>query len=166
MKKYWFDNDPRRAAALATELEGWAGTPYRHHCGVKGLGADCIHLVCHVLVNVGAIPGSVLRHVPDYPRDWHLHRQNTLLQDMIEKYLLVERVSIDMASAGFVEGVLIDGDIVVYRFGRSNSHAAVYCRGAIFQAIEGVGVASASLSDRQWHSRIRRVYRLLQGAAR
>jgi len=157
--RYWFD-DKERVRALRAELESWRGTPFRHKCGVKGLGADCIHMVCHALINVGAVPAGIMRRVPDYPRDWHLHTRNTLLQDMIEKHLPVDRVPVAREDIS----ALRDGDIVLYKFGRSNSHAAIICGGTIYQVIEGVGFAAASLSDRQWNHRIRRAYRLTGGA--
>lgn len=149
-----FFRTPERVQALSKELSAWEGTPFRHRCGVKGLGVDCIHMVCHVLINLGAVPANIMRHVPGYPRDWHLHKRNTLLQDMIEKHLDVRQVPI---------AEMKDGDIVIYRFGRSNSHAAIYCGGKIYQAVEGSGVTRSSASDKQWNKRIRRVYRLGEG---
>lgn len=149
---YFFDS-PESIDALRVVVNSWKGTPFKHKTVVKGIGVDCIHFVVACLVEVGYLRSSIWAKVPDYPRDWHLHRDSTLLNDMLLRYLNVEECSRDD---------LRDGDLVLYRFGQSNAHAALYLDGKVYQSVEGRGVMLTNLSaNRDFRKRaIRRVYRL------
>lgn len=149
--KAYFD-DEERAAALYGELESWLDTPFRHKSGVKRKGCDCIHLVLRVIEAVG-IPVKRKIIMPDYARDWHLHVSGETLADGIEKHLPVQRLGI--------RSTLKDGDILLYRYGRASSHSALYCRGMVYQALNGMSVAKIDVRGEQ-RERLTHIYRLVE----
>jgi len=101
-----------RDNAIVTESRSWLGTPYHHQARVKGAGVDCAMLLCEVFEACGMIPHIDPR---PYPPDWHLHRSEEKYLGWIEKY---------------ADPVLDDedpqpGDVVLYKFGRTVSHAGI-----------------------------------------
>lgn len=149
MNKYFFE-DEEKVAELGRRLEEWRGTPYRHHCGVKGLGADCIHFVCRVLEEMGIIKWRK-NLVPDYPRDWHLHNTRELLMENLIKEVPGEKVGLDD---------LRDGDIILSHYGQAASHAGIYYQGYVWQALDGVGVIKIHISDRAAKRQMKYAYRI------
>jgi len=148
---YYFD-DVDNLNRLETILSEWKGTPYRHHCGVKGLGCDCIHFVARVVEELGLIK-ITKNMVPTYPKDWHLHNSRELLSEAILKHLNVEKVGIDK---------LKDGDIVLMHYGKAASHAAFYFKGYLHQALNGVGVTIINASDRLFKRQMKFAYRVIK----
>lgn len=88
----------------------WVGTPYQHRAQVIGAGVDCAQLLIAVYAGCGFITRDF--SVQDYPMDWHLHRDE-------ERYL-----NHVLAHAHEVTEPL-DGDIALFKFGRTVSHAAI-----------------------------------------
>jgi len=95
--------------AVIDEAMTWLRTPYHHAARVKGAGVDCVQILIAVYQAVGAV-GEV--ETGDYVSDWMLHQNE-------EKYL-----NGIMAHAHPVE-VPQAGDIALYTFGRTVSHAAI-----------------------------------------
>ncbi len=94
---------------IIAAARAWVGTPYHHQGRLVGVGCDCIMLLCEVYHAAGLIPYVDPR---PYSRDWHLHHSE-------ERYLAgimdhAERVDTPQP-----------GDIALYRFGRTVSHAAI-----------------------------------------
>jgi cell wall-associated NlpC family hydrolase len=96
-------------AAVVAEAMTWLRTPYHHLARVKGAGVDCAQILIAVYAAASVIdafdPGF-------YVHDWMLHRSEEIYLGWVEKY------------AHCVE-VPQPGDIALYRFGRTVSHAAI-----------------------------------------
>lgn len=101
----------------------WVGTPYHHGASLKGVGADCARLIDGAFAEAGLIepmePGF-------YTHDWHLHRGEEVYLGVVEKYCrridVHDETSIrDGGTPHFVQ----DGDILLWRVGRTFSHGAI-----------------------------------------
>lgn len=116
---------PQEAAERRSVVEAarsWIATPYHHNAAVKGAGVDCGRILIESLAEAGLIesfdPGY-------YAGDWHLHRDEERYLATVETHC--PRVSDDMASIRdrgpeFVPGA---GDFLMWRIGRTFSHAAI-----------------------------------------
>jgi cell wall-associated NlpC family hydrolase len=133
-----------RVQKFTAILESWVGTPYRHLCGVKGQGCDCIHFVCRVLEEVGFAAHPY--RIPAYPRDWHLHNTAELLLDGIRDQIPHREAAVPA-----------DGDILLFRFGKTLSHSAVYIAGYIYHSLNGIGVIKTRLRGSRWQKRIKKI---------
>jgi cell wall-associated NlpC family hydrolase len=103
----------------------WMGTPYHHQAAVRGAGCDCITFIAEVFEEAGIVTDIKL---PPYAMQWHLHHSEELYLDHIKKY------------CGQVYEP-IPADIVLYRFGRTASHGAIYiAEGKIIHSAMGQGV--------------------------
>jgi NlpC/P60 family putative phage cell wall peptidase len=98
--------------AIRAEALSWQGTPFRHMCGLKHIGVDCIHLVEAVLRAVGLLGADAI--VPSYSPDWHLHQRRELLLEGLRQH------------CDEVEPPYQVGDILVWRYGRTASHCGLY----------------------------------------
>lgn len=94
---------------IVAEALSWKGTPWHHNARVKGQGVDCAQLLVAVYHAVGLIE---LPQLENYPRDWHLHKQepkflNYLLgyADRTEQWAL--------------------GNVAMFQYGRHASHAGI-----------------------------------------
>lgn len=96
-------------AAVIAEARGWIGTPFHHRQRTRGRGVDCVNLLIAVYAAVGLVPEISL---PWYPHDWHMHRDRELLIETLERY-------------AYPVGAAGAGDVAVYGYGRSISHAAI-----------------------------------------
>jgi len=137
--KYYFETEERQNE-LKQVLDSWVGTPWRHHCGVKGRGADCIHFVAGVLMDCGALTWKK-GMIPDYAPDWHMHKPNSRMWDGIRKALTVEHV--DPANP-------MNGDLMLFRFGYATSHSAIFFEGLLYQAVNVVGVQKLRYDDKRF----------------
>lgn len=97
---------------LMTELKSWLGTPYHSGAKLKGVGVDCGMLLIGVYEGAGYLkPGEC--DPGYYPHEIHLHRAEEKYLEWIKKYCdPVDR---------FPEM----GDVAMFRFGKSSSHAAI-----------------------------------------
>ena len=148
--KYFFE-DAEKQKQLKKILDEWIGTPFRHHCGVKSLGCDCVHFVARVLEEVGLLSWRK-DLIADYPRDWHLHNTRELLKEAIERELDVEEVSLDSP---------MNGDIILSHYGQASSHTAIYFNEYVYQAIDDIGVCKIHISDRVFRRQMKFAYRIL-----
>ena len=148
--KYYFE-DMRKQEELKLILDSWLNPPtkFRHRCGVKKLGTDCIHLVVRVFQEM-KILGDVT--IPEYPKDWHLHKTHKLLVDGILNHLNVEEV-------GFKNPM--NGDIILFFFGKSAAHASIFYDNHIYQAVNGIGVIRVHFMDEMWNKRKKYNFRIL-----
>jgi len=124
---------------LRQVLDEWIGTPFRHACGVKGRGTDCIHFVLRIMEETGAVPPGAIKVKP-YAKDWHLHNSQELLVEGI-------RTSRRCTELPCNQSLYRDGDIILFRFGRVSSHAAIYCNGSVYNSINGIGVVRLHFKD-------------------
>lgn len=95
---------------LLARAAAWLGTPWQHNQCVRGAGVDCAQLVKAVYVEAGVVPDF---DVDAYPMDFMLHQDAERLCASIE------------ANGGRQVERAAPGDIVVWRFGRSFSHAGL-----------------------------------------
>lgn len=147
---YFFEKESRKKR-LKIILDEWLDTPFRHKCGVKGMGCDCVHFVVKVLEEFGLIDLSRVV-IPDYPRDWHQHNTREALKEAVEKYLNVEAVD--------VNGLLKTGDIILSHFGKASSHSGLYYEGYVYQAINQVGVKCINFNDKRFRKQMKFAYRI------
>ncbi len=91
--------------------------------------------------------------MPDYPKDWHLHNVESLLLNEVSAQMTHEKVSIDDTQ---------DGDILLYHFGRTTSHAGIVLDGFIYHSVIGIGVERFGLDDKTWTKRKRYNLRLVK----
>lgn len=150
--KYLFD-DLEKQKELKIILDSWLEphTPFRHHCGVKGKGCDCIHFIARVFEEMGMMTINK-KTVPDYSKDWHLHNTRELLAEGLEKNFNLERVDINY---------LKNGDIILSHFGKAASHSAIYFDGYVYQAMVCSGVCKINFKDRKFKRRMKFAYRML-----
>jgi cell wall-associated NlpC family hydrolase len=146
----YFD-DPEKQLELKRILDEWMGTPFRHHCGVKKLGCDCIHFVARVFEEMGVLRWRK-NLVPDYPRDWHLHNTRELLLERLVKELNVIPADLNHP---------MNGDILLSHYGKASSHAAIYCDGYIYQSVDGIGVCKINFSDATFRRQMKYAFRVI-----
>lgn len=102
------DETAKREAVVAA-ARSWIGTPYHHGGDCRGLGVDCLMLLVRVFVDEGLIPAFDPR---PYPQHWHLHRD----EERYRNGILEHAVPVATPSPG---------DIVLWRYGRTLSHAGI-----------------------------------------
>lgn len=95
---------------VVREALRWEGTPYHSHARLLGLGVDCCNLPAAVYESCGLIP-----HVaPRYSKQWYLHHDRELFLE----YVRPHAAEVERDAAG-------PGDMAIWRFGRTFSHAAI-----------------------------------------
>lgn len=144
---YYFD-DPQRVDELRKILNEWLGTPFRHACGMKKLGVDCIHMVKGVMAEIGIESPSV----PKYSKDWYMNSSKDILLEGLTK---VKRL--ELQEHGTTPQ---SGDIIIFRFGHIDSHIAIYCDGELYHSVVGVGAIKSSSRDPHFRHRIQKVFRV------
>jgi cell wall-associated NlpC family hydrolase len=151
MVEYLFKSEEKQAE-LKAALDAWIGTPFRHQTGVKGFGCDCAYFVAKVIEEMGAL---VWRKnlMPDYPRDWHIHNTRELLKETIEKEFKCMAISL----SGF-----LNGDIILFHYGRAASHVGIFFDGYIYRSTEGIGVHRVTAEEKSLKKRMRFAYRLVK----
>lgn len=145
----YFFNPKEKQDQLEKILYEWKGTPWRHWCGVKHLGTDCIHFLVRVLEELDFGPFTI----PIYPRDWNLHHSGEDLLEHIKTQL--NCIEVDMATP-------INGDIILFWFGKMSSHVGFYFDEHLFQAVTNIGVIRTHWMDQMWHKRKRYALRILE----
>jgi cell wall-associated NlpC family hydrolase len=148
MTQPFFDS-PVEIDQLREEVASWVGTPYRHWCGVKGLGCDCIHFVARVFESQGGGPYKI----PWYPKDWHLH---------LGRELLMEGILANSKAVEVPISEVKNGDIVLYRFGRASSHSAIYLDNHVYSAITRARLEGIHWDDVFLKHRIFKVFRVMK----
>lgn len=114
-------------AALQAEVLGWLGTPYHHCAGIRGHGVDCLMLLVRVFAAVGCVPATF--DPRPYAPQWHLHRGEELYLQGLERYLHPLASGEGGCSGRQLAAHAVDaGDVLLWRFGRTFSHAAMVVR--------------------------------------
>jgi len=149
---YLFDNK-NKAEQLHALLKEWLHTPYRHWCGVKREGCDCIHFIIRILEEFKYGPF----HIPQYARDWNRHNKEELLLNEITKQI------INKGSGTFGnKDTPVNGDILLYKFGNTISHVGFFFDAHVYQAINSVGVERIHWKDKTWFKRRRFNLRMVE----
>lgn len=140
-------DDIEKQKELKNVLDSWEDTPFRHECGVKGKGCDCIHFVARVFEELGVDKQSM----PRYPRDWHLHNTRELMKEEVEKNPNVKKISLSE---------LKNGDFALSHYGKAASHASIYFDGYMYQSIINIGVCKINFENKKHKKRMRFAYRI------
>ena len=148
MADYFYTEE--KLEQLYAEMEEWRGTPYRHRCSKKGLGADCIGFVVGVLTAIGY---KKKWKMPAYPKDWHLHNMESLLLNEVRAQMNSDLVPLTEDRK--------NGDILLYHFGKTTSHAGIVYNKWIYHSVIGTGVERFQVDDPMWAGRERYNVRLL-----
>jgi len=151
MVEYYFD-DKEKDVELKRILDEWLGTPFKHHCGVKKLGCDCIHFAIRVFEEIGLMTYTK-DMIPDYPRDWHLHNTREALMEAIFMHLDVESVKKDSR-------LLMNGDIILSHYGQASSHVGILYGKHVYQALDGVGVRKIHFDDPKLNKQMKYIFRV------
>lgn len=120
-------------AGIVAEARSWQLTPYMHQGRGKGVGADCMMFILETFERRGHVPHQTLidhdpgcgtehgglclcvagkNEILKYPPDWMMHHDHERILPIVEKW------------AHPVEHGA-DGDIVLYKFGRTISHGGI-----------------------------------------
>jgi NlpC/P60 family putative phage cell wall peptidase len=107
---------------VVVEARRWIATPYHHRASLIGVGVDCAQLVLQAFAAAELIdhfePGS-------YSPDWHLHRSEEKYLEVVERYAsLVDSSEVAINDRG-EDFRVEDGDILMWRVGRTFSHSAI-----------------------------------------
>lgn len=103
-------NEAEARAAIVAEALSWESTPYHPHARIKGVGCDCAQLPAAVYEAVGLIEPVN----PTYTSDWMLHRD----EEKFLGFVLPQARQIKLAD-------VLPGDLILWRYGRTFSHAAI-----------------------------------------
>lgn len=145
---------PEQQQAVLKEAHRWLGTPYCHAQAAHGAGVDCLMLLCAVYSAAGVAPWVDPR---PYPSDWMLHRSE-------ERYL----AGLDEHTRCLPVGSELEpGDIQMFRFGRTHSHAAIITQWPeMIHAYLPAGQVVLDRADAEgFKGRLGPVYRIDGGAA-
>lgn len=100
----------RERALVLEEARSWLGTQFHHAQRVKGAGVDCAQFLIACYVGLGIVapfdPGF-------YGADWFLHQDGERFRGWVERSC----VAVDEPRPG---------DLLLFRFGRAESHGAIY----------------------------------------
>ena len=128
--------------AVVEEAKTWLRTPWVHRARVKHAGVDCAQLLIGVFAGAGVIAEF---DTGEYPADWMLHREDERFIGWIDKYMVP------------LEGTPQPGDIVLWKYGRCFSHAAIVIDWPVvihsFRKERGVVWGDATLGDLARHER-------------
>jgi cell wall-associated NlpC family hydrolase len=146
----WFFSSKENQDKLIAEIKEWRGTPFRHRAGVKKAGADCIHFALSIFDTLGATKDAT-KFIPWYGHDWcHHTEEQKLYIGLTKKKEFVE--------VGFHKPM--NGDLILYQFGRAASHCGIYFNNEIHQSINQIGVSRMYWEDPSWARRRRFGFRI------
>jgi len=124
-------------ALLQEEAQRWISTPYHHQACVHGVGVDCLMLLVAVFKACGALPAAF--DPRPYAPQWHLHRSEEVYLAGLDAWLR------PMAAGEPLQA----GDVLVWRFGRTFSHAGlVVQRGEHLEVAHALAQAGEVTQDR------------------
>jgi cell wall-associated NlpC family hydrolase len=141
-------------ADLQDEGLRWLRTPYHHQGAVRGPGGgvDCLMLLVQTFKSVGLVPADF--DPRPYSNQWHQHRSEELYLQGLERF-----------ARALPEGAPLQvGDIVVWQFGRTHSHAGMLVQpqaGGPLEVLHALAMAhevtvqrldSAPLQGRPWRA--------------
>lgn len=140
---------------------GWINTPYRHCTKVKGRGADCATFMAAIFEELGVIESFT---VPYYAMDWHIHGQEDLFINNLEKFRAEVARPYILEPLPAKKDIIEWGDWLVFAMsprGYAN-HSALYIGdGNMVHCTEKVGVRIAQCLD--FWPKLSRAYRLYKG---
>ena len=135
---------------IINEAVTWMGTPWQHQACVKNVAVDCAMFVAGVARNIGLVTEKEMKLIPNYPKDWHFHKDFPMLPFIMEQLGCKEKDKERMRA----------GDILVFKIGRVPSHLGILLEDNILiHAYSGCKseVAMHGLSE-EWLERMIQVY--------
>ncbi|MEO0329209.1 MAG: NlpC/P60 family protein [Pseudomonadota bacterium] len=127
---------------VLVEARQWLGTPYRHQCSVKLMGADCLGLIRGVW---RALYGNEPEETPNYSADWgEVGSRETMLE---AANVWFDPVSFD---------AVLPGDLLIFRWQNMSiaKHAGILSGDDTFiHAYEKGGVVETTLGH-YWKKRV------------
>jgi len=147
-----------RKLALIKEARSWLRTPFRDHCAMKGIGADCVGFAHAVYVAVGAIQPIKF---PDYALDEGAHsNESKLVRVLSETDLFTE---IWHHAGGEEIPPLTHGDLLCFHLGRSVHHCGILLGAPHFvHAIQNYGVIESMITDPTYRRVMVSVWRCME----
>lgn len=141
----------KKRQAICDEARTWIDTPFQHQAMVKHSGVDCAMLCAGVALNTGLITEEHLVGVPNYPREWHLHKDFPMLNMIMEWFGCQEKTSMKP----------YPGDILVFKFGKVPSHLGIMLDdNTMIHAYSGsVNKVVINSIAAQWTDRLVQVYK-------
>jgi len=129
----------------------WLGTPYQHQACVKDYGVDCAMLIAGVARDSNLIKPNDFKQIPPYPSDWHLHRENPILLDVLESFGCKSK-QINKKHPG---------DILVFKLGKTASHLGILVHDNLFIHAYGGGVGKVAINSLtgKWENRLCGLYK-------
>ena len=124
---------------IIEEAKTWIGVPYVHR-GINKRGADCTGMLIGILQTLGYGPNFFLRK---YPKDWNLH---AMANDYIVEQLAQVAIRVPKKDKQ-------PGDVLVFRWGKCNSHTGVLFNEHLFIHSMAGSVCRYSSLKREEHSK-------------
>ena len=149
MRKPYFESKERQGK-LEKAIDAWEGTPFHHYSSVLGVGVDCNHYV----LNVYRLAGLDIKVTfPIYSADRHLHVAQEVLLGYVEKVECLTMVDISNP---------MNGDLLLYKFGKATSHPAIYFDGYICHSVIKIGVHKMNFKEKKYLKRLTHIYRPME----
>ena len=141
-----FETPDQQARLLAVALS-WLGTPFRPHAGIKGAGADCMHVALLVYWESGH---KFAFESPKYTMDGGSHLHVSQFAEWLDT----------SPAFAMTESPTKIGDCLLFKLGRVEHHVGVQITGSTFvHAMRHHGVIQSNLKDPTWTRRLTAVYR-------
>ena len=154
-----------RKLALIHEARSWLRTPFRDHCAMKGVGADCVGFAHGVYVDAGAIQPITF---PAYALDEGSHSNESKLEAVLVQSGAFAEVWHRPVAAGADRGVydlppLMHGDLITFHLGRSVHHCGILTGEPHFvHAIQNYGVIESMITDPTYRRVLVSVWRIME----
>lgn len=116
---------------LVAAARTWLGTPYHHMAKVKHGGVDCGQLIIAAFEESGA----VVKDPGFYTSDWHMHRDEDRYIAQVETVLRRsddDERSVDTRVLADPAYNVPQGEVIVFRVGRTFSHGGIVTRWPLF----------------------------------
>lgn len=129
---------------VVKEALSWIGTPYHHQAMIKGVGVDCALILLSVYQTAGVLPEKI--EIPEYNKQWNLHRGSEKYINTILKYTTPTETP-------------KPGDVALFKFGRLVSHSAILIDYPnVIHAMGGIGVFLDDMTDGALRNRLHGFY--------
>ena len=123
--------------AIVTEAKTWLRTPYRDHCGIKGVGVDCAYFPFRVWQAVGIIPPEY-EPPPYLPQQWMNKEEDPTYMNELTKFAS----EIPVTKIG-------PGDLVIFKLAASWTHGGIVVEWPHFivHPLVSIGVTGSHIDE-------------------